>query len=83
MLIMLTLHFFKWMLKIHFFLNGFIMEEVYVKQPQGFENFHFLNYIFKLKRTFYSLKEAPRAWYDILKSFLIDNGFNIDKIISL
>ena len=59
------------------------MEEVYVKQPQGFENFHFLNYIFKLKRNLYSLKEAPRAWYDRLKSFLIDNGFNIDKIISL
>ena len=34
------------------FLNGFIMEEVYVKQPQGFENFHFPVHVFKLKRFY-------------------------------
>jgi hypothetical protein len=30
------------------FLNGFIMEEVYVEQSQGFENFYFSNHIFRL-----------------------------------
>ena len=30
------------------FLNGFIEEEVYVKQPPGFESFDFPNHVFKL-----------------------------------
>jgi len=46
------------------FLNYFIMEEVYVEQFQGFENFHFLNYIFKLIKALNGLKQAPKAWYD-------------------
>jgi hypothetical protein len=33
-------------------LNGFIMEEVYVKQLQGFENFYFTVHVFKLKRLY-------------------------------
>jgi hypothetical protein len=63
------------------FLNGFIMEEVYVEQSQGFENFYFSNHIFRLKKAIYHLKQVPRAWYDRLKCFfLIENCFNIRKI---
>jgi hypothetical protein len=56
------------------------MEEVYVEQPQGFENFHFLNHGFKLEKALYGLKQAPRACYDKLNTFLIENSFNIGKI---
>ncbi|XP_060200433.1 uncharacterized protein LOC132628684 [Lycium barbarum] len=52
------------------FLNGFIEEEVYVKQPPGFENLQFPYYVFKLSKALYGLKQAPRAWYDRLSSFL-------------
>ena len=38
------------------FLNGFIKEKVYVEQPLGFENFDFLNHVFKLSKPFYGLK---------------------------
>ena len=38
------------------FLNGFIKEKVYVKQPSGFENNEFPNYVFKLNKAFYRLK---------------------------
>ena len=38
------------------FLNYFIEEEVYVEQPLGFENFDFLNHVFKLSKPFYGLK---------------------------
>ena len=32
------------------FLNGFINEEVYVKQLPGFQTFNFPNHVFKLKK---------------------------------
>ena len=35
------------------FLNGFINEEVYVEQTQGFKNHKFLDHVFKLKKTLY------------------------------
>ena len=53
------------------FLNGFIEEEVYVKQPPGFENPKFPNRVYKLQKPLYGLKQAPRAWYDRLKTFLL------------
>ena len=56
------------------------MEEVYVKQPPGFENEKFPNHIYKLFKALYGLKQAPRAWYDRLKNFLLDNGFFMSKV---
>ena len=43
------------------FLNGYIEEEVYVRQPPGFENPKFPNRVFKLQKALYDLKQAPRA----------------------
>lgn len=65
------------------FLNGFI-EEVYVKQPPGFEDTEKPDYVYKLEKALYGLKQAPRAWYDRLSSFLLDNGFTkgqVDKTL--
>ena len=59
------------------FLNGFIEEEVYVRQPLGFENPKFPNRVFKLQKALYGLKQAPRAWYDRLKKFLTGKGFKM------
>ena len=68
------------------FLNGFIEEEIYVKQPPGFENLKFPNRVYKLQKALYGLKQAPRAWYDRLKNFLLAQGFKmgcVDKILFL
>ena len=65
------------------FLNGFIEEEVYVKQPPGFENPKFPNRVYKLQKALYGLKQAPRAWYDRLKTFLLAQGFKWDVLIKL
>ena len=61
------------------FLNGYIMEEVYVKQPPGFESEKFPDHVYKLSKALYGLKQAPRAWYDRLKNFLLDNDFSMGK----
>ena len=68
------------------FLNGFIKEEVYVKQPPDFENPKFPNRVYKFQKTLYGLKQAPRAWYDRLKTFLLAQGFKmgcVDKTLFL
>jgi hypothetical protein len=58
------------------FLNGVIFEEVYVKQSLGFEYSKHPYHVFKLKKSLYRLRQAPRAWYDRLSNFLIEKGFN-------
>nr|AIA94695.1 RVT_2 [uncultured bacterium] len=66
------------------FLNGYIMEEVYVGQPPDFENHLHPDYVFKLHKALYGLKQAPRAWYERLSNFLIENKFkrgNVDKTL--
>ena len=62
------------------FLNSFIEEEVYVKQPPSFENFDFPNHIFKLSKDLYGLKQASRAWYEILSNFILEKGFSKGKV---
>ena len=48
------------------FLNGLLQEEVFVKQPPGFENNDFPDHVYKLDKALYGLKQDPRAWYDRL-----------------
>ncbi|WVZ81022.1 hypothetical protein U9M48_028449 [Paspalum notatum var. saurae] len=68
------------------FLNGFIEEEVYVRQPPSFESARFPDQAYKLRKALYGLKQAPRAWYARLKSFLLKSGFvmgSVDKTLFL
>lgn len=66
------------------FLNGILHIEVFVEQPEGFEDPQLPNYVYKIKKALYSLKQAPRAWYKRLINFLLDNHFDresMDKTI--
>nr|GEV71856.1 retrovirus-related Pol polyprotein from transposon TNT 1-94 [Tanacetum cinerariifolium] len=58
------------------FLNGNLREEVYVSQPDGFVDADYPNHVYKLKKALYGLKKAPRAWYDMLSSFLLSQDFS-------
>ncbi|KAJ9566314.1 LOW QUALITY PROTEIN: hypothetical protein OSB04_002280 [Centaurea solstitialis] len=58
------------------FLNGNLKEEVYVKQPPGFESEKFPNHVYFLDKALYGLKQAPRAWYERLSTFLISHNFH-------
>jgi hypothetical protein len=62
------------------FLNGPLKEELYVKQPLGFEDLNFPNHVYKLHKTLYGLKQAPRAWYEHLRELLLDRGFEVGQI---
>ena len=61
------------------FLNGFLKEDVYVVQPKGFIDPHFLDHVLYLKKALYGLKQAPRAWYDQLTKYLVSHGFTRGK----
>ena len=43
------------------FLNGYIKEDVYIKQLPDFECIDLPNYVYKLDKALYELKQAPRA----------------------
>ncbi|GJS85995.1 retrovirus-related pol polyprotein from transposon TNT 1-94 [Tanacetum coccineum] len=58
------------------FLNGELKEEVYVSQPNGFVDQDNPSHVYKLKKALYSLKQAPRAWYDDVLSYM--EGFQPD-----
>ncbi|GJV97361.1 retrovirus-related pol polyprotein from transposon TNT 1-94 [Tanacetum coccineum] len=58
------------------FLNGELKEEVYISQPEGFVDQDNLSHVYKLKKALYSLKQAPRACYDMLSSFFISQQFS-------
>ncbi|GJT52334.1 putative ribonuclease H-like domain-containing protein [Tanacetum coccineum] len=66
------------------FLYGTIKEEVYVHQPSGFVDPAHPNKVYKVIKALYGLHQAPRAWYETLSSFLMENGFRrgtIDKTL--
>ncbi|GKC73054.1 putative ribonuclease H-like domain-containing protein [Tanacetum coccineum] len=65
-------------------LYGTIEEEVYVCQPLGFEDLQFPDKVYKVEKALYGLHQAPKAWYETLSTYLIENGFRrgtIDKTL--
>jgi histone deacetylase 1/2 len=58
------------------FLNGFLDEEVYMRQPPGFVDSDKPGHYCKLVRSLYGLKQAPRAWHARLSSVLGSLGFS-------
>lgn len=57
------------------FLNGFIDEELFMHQPEGFSDKHNPEYVCKLKKSLYGLKQAPRKWNERFNNFLLKIKF--------
>ncbi|CAI7847597.1 unnamed protein product, partial [Closterium sp. NIES-53] len=55
------------------FLNGIILEELYMLQPEGLDDGS--GRVCRLKKAIYGLKQAPRAWYHKSEETLLAGGF--------
>jgi hypothetical protein len=66
------------------FLNCVIQEKVFIRQPPGFENPRYPDSVYKLSWDLYGLKQASRAWYARIKTFLLEHGYvmwSVDKTL--
>jgi len=50
------------------FLNGDLKEMIFMEQPIGYQGG--TNRVWRLKKSIYGLKQAPKAWYDKFSSVL-------------
>lgn len=57
------------------FVHGELSEDVYINQPIRYHKGK-LEMVYKLKKVLYSLRQAPRAWYN-----KIDSYFYMDKFL--
>nr|GEV93908.1 hypothetical protein [Tanacetum cinerariifolium] len=62
------------------FLYGTIEEEVYVCQPPRFKDPDYPDKVYKVVKALYGLHQAPRAWFETLANYLLENGFQSGKI---
>ena len=46
-----------------------------MSQPLGFVDSNYPTHVCKLKKALHGLKQAPKAWYNELKLFLLSKGF--------
>nr|GEX65402.1 putative ribonuclease H-like domain-containing protein [Tanacetum cinerariifolium] len=60
------------------FLYRTIEKEVFVCQPRGFKDFEHPDKVYKVVKALYGLIQAPRAWYETLANYLLENGFQKD-----
>jgi hypothetical protein len=58
------------------FLNGVLEEDIYLSQPEGFEDKEKPHLVIKLKKALYGLKQAGRVWNQRLDTTLRGMKFN-------
>lgn len=57
------------------FLHGYLLEEMYMRQPHGFEDPTFPHHVCRLHKSLYGLKQAPRPSFQRFLDYLEDLGF--------
>nr|GEW06841.1 hypothetical protein [Tanacetum cinerariifolium] len=57
-----------------------IEEEVYVCQPLASEDPDYPDNVYKVVKALYELHQAPRAWYETLANYLLENSFQKGEI---
>lgn len=61
------------------FLNSYVEEEIYVVQPQGFEETgpSGAKLVCRMQKCLYGLKQAPRNWNAVIDTWMVSYGFVI------
>ncbi|KAI5333016.1 hypothetical protein L3X38_023145 [Prunus dulcis] len=59
------------------FLHGDLEEEVFMRQPQGFEDSKYPTHVCQLRKYLYGLKQAPKAWNAKFTGHLPAIGFTV------
>ncbi|KAJ9561899.1 hypothetical protein OSB04_007059 [Centaurea solstitialis] len=57
------------------FLSRELQEVVYLEQPEGFVDPKYPEDVYVVDKALYSLKQAPRAWYETLTIYLLESGY--------
>ena len=57
------------------FLHGDLEEEIYITQPDGFKVAGKENWVCKLSKSLYGLKQSPRQWYKRFDQFMIGQNY--------
>ena len=57
------------------FLQGNLEDEIYMEQPEGFVDEERPDYVCKLNKSIYGLKQASRCWNTAIDTFLLSNGY--------
>jgi hypothetical protein len=58
------------------FLHGFLEESAYMQQPPGFQDPSRAQFVCKLNKAIYVLKQSPRTWYSRLSDRLCQLEFH-------
>lgn len=58
------------------FLHRSLFDTIFMQQPIGFVDHKRSHFVCKLKKVIYSLKQAHRAWFSILSSWLTTYGLS-------
>ena len=58
------------------FLNGTIDYDVFMEQPEGYVDVNHSEFVCKLNKSIYGLKQSARCWNNTLHSYLISSGYH-------
>ena len=57
------------------FLNGDLVEDVYMEIAPGFESSQTRRKVYKLRKSLYGLKHSPRAWFERFSKVMKLDGY--------
>ncbi len=57
------------------FLHGYLLEMIYMMQPEGFVTKGQEKKVCRLLKSLYGLKQSPRAWYHKFDTFMRSQGY--------
>lgn len=56
------------------FFHGYLDEDIYMEQPEGYEDKEHPEKVCLLKRSLYGLRQSPRQWNTRFDEFIVSQG---------